>query len=98
MNISCSQALPSPPSPGQFIHFTVAAQRPRDELPGQLLEPILDPFCRSWPGRLQQVGRRHQGAISDEARPPKGYEDRTDDCNYRWIWQVESPPVDGTRS
>src|SRR4030065_2502808 len=38
----------------------MAAQRPRDEPPGQLLEPILDPICRSWPGRLHRVVRQPQ--------------------------------------
>ena len=32
-----------------------AAQRPRDEPPGQLFDTILDPIRRSWPGRLHRV-------------------------------------------
>ena len=35
-----------------------AAERPRDEPPGQLLDNSLNPFFRSWPGRLHRVVRR----------------------------------------
>ena len=34
------------------------AERPGDEPPGQLLELILDPIRRSWPGRLHRVVRQ----------------------------------------
>jgi len=45
-------------SPSGGMGEVGAAQRPRDEPPGQLLDPILDPICRSWPGRLQRVVRQ----------------------------------------
>jgi len=31
--------------------------------PDQILEPILDPFRRSWPGRLHRVVGRHRGHV-----------------------------------
>ena len=47
-----------------------AAQRPRDEPPGQRLEPILDPSCRSWPGRLHRVVRRRALVVGLLVGPP----------------------------
>src|SRR3990172_6720632 len=44
-----------------------AAERPRDEPPGQRLERILDPIRGSWPGRLHRVVRR-SGELSLELR------------------------------
>jgi hypothetical protein len=34
------------------------AKHPVGEPPGQRLETVLDPFCRSWTGRLHRVVRR----------------------------------------
>ena len=54
-------------------------QRSRDEPPGQFFEPILDPFCRSCPGRLHRVGRlwvglSHHELVAIEDAVPNGGE------------------------
>src|SRR4030067_57831 len=71
---------------------TPAAQRPRDEPPGQLSERITNPIRRSWPGRLHRVVRplaswraRCQGearsAIQRKARLEFNLVDAEDVCN-----------------